>query len=230
MIDVLDKCKDIGTTSIILSSLSQCVLQLSPLKILVTSRLEQSIVSIFASRSGHLNTASQHLVLHKVELEIVEQDIKVYLISALHDIADCYGLDSSWPSEGDIQVLATLSSGLFIFAATSIKFIEDRNDSGPRGQLAHLISGKQSDVDACSSPYHYLDKLYIQVLTHAFPDITSQLSGHLKMILGSIVSLQEPLSPISLENLLSLALSTTRENLVHLRSILILPDSDTELI
>ena len=125
VIDALDKCKDNGTTSIILSSLSRHVLELSPLKIFVTSRPEQSIVSVFDSMSSHLNTASQCLVLHKVKLGIVEQDIKVYLVSALRDIVDCYGLDSSWLSEGDIQVLATLSSGLFIFAATSIKFIED---------------------------------------------------------------------------------------------------------
>ena len=160
----------------------------------------------------------------------MEQDIKVYLVSGLHHIADCYGLDSSWPSEGDIQALATLSFGLFIFAATSIKFIEDRNDSDPKGQLARLISGKHFSDDAQSSPHRHLDKLYTQVLTHAFPDITTQLSGRLKMILGTIVSLQEPLSLVSLEHLLCLAPSTARQTLVHLHSILILPDSDTEPI
>ena len=228
VIDALDECKDAGTTSIILSSLSRHVLELSPLKILVTSRPEQSIVSAFASRSGHLSTASRRLVLHKLELGIVEQDIKVYLVSGLHHIADCYGLDSSWPSERDIQALATLSFGLFIFAATSIKFIEDRNDSDPKGQLARLISGKHTDAQ--SSPHHHLDKLYTQILMRAFPNITTQLSGRLKMILGTVVSLQEPLSLVSLERLLCLAPSTPRQTLVHLHSILILPDSDTEPI
>ena len=160
----------------------------------------------------------------------MKQDIKVYLVSGLHHIADCYGLDSSWPSEGDIQALATLSSGLFIFAATSIKFIEDRNDSDPKGQLARLISGKHFSADAQSSPHHHLEKLYTQVLMRAFPDITAQLSGRLKMILGTIVSLQEPLSLVSLERLLWLAPSTARQTLVHLHSILVLPDSDTEPI
>ena len=40
VIDALDECKDTGTTSIILSSLTRHVLELSPLKILVTSRPE----------------------------------------------------------------------------------------------------------------------------------------------------------------------------------------------
>jgi hypothetical protein len=230
VIDALDECKDEGTTSIILSSLSRHVSEISPLKILVTSRPEQSITSAFSSRSGHLNAASQRLVLHELELDVVQQDIELYLSSALQDIAGRYGLDSSWPSEKDTQELVTLSSGLFIFAATSIKFIQDQNDSDPRGQLTRLLSGEILSDNAQSSPHHHLDKLYMQVLTHAFPDITIQLSGRLKMILGSIVSLQEPLSPVALEDLLSLTPSVVRQTLLHLCSILILPDSDTQLI
>jgi hypothetical protein len=223
VIDALDECKDEGTTSIILSSLSRYVSEISPLKILVTSRPEQSITSVFASRSGHLNAASQRLVLHELELGVVRQDIKLYLSSALRDIAERHRLDSSWPEEEDIQALATLSSGLFIFAATSIKFVEDRNDSDPVGQLTRLLS-----AGVQSSPYHHLDKLYMQVLTRAFPDISIQLSGRLKMILGSIVFLQEPLSPLSLENLLGLTPSAVRQTVLHLCSILRLPDSDSD--
>ncbi|KAF8809204.1 WD40 repeat-like protein [Phlegmacium glaucopus] len=215
VIDALDECKDMGTKSIILSSLSRYVSELSPLKILVTSRPEQSITSVFAHKSGHLNAASQCLDLHKLELSIVRQDIKHYLLSALQDIRECYRLDSSWPSEEDVEALATLSFGLFIFAATSIKFIEERNDSDPQGQLTRLLSRKELSANAQSSPYHHLDKLYTQVLMHAFPDIAIQLSGRLKMILGSVVSLQQPLSPVYLENLLGLTPSTIRQTLLH---------------
>ncbi|KAF8816093.1 WD40 repeat-like protein [Phlegmacium glaucopus] len=215
VIDALDECKDMGTTSIILSSLSRYVSELSPLRILVTSRPEQSITSVFAHKSGHLNAASQCLVLHKLELSVVRQDIKRYLLSALQDIRERYGLDSSWPSEEDVEALATLSFGLFIFAATSIKFIEERNDSDPQGQLTRLLSAKELNANAQSSPYHHLDKLYTQVLMHVFPDISVLLSGRLKMILGTIVSLQEPLSPVYLENLLGLTPSTIRQTLLH---------------
>jgi len=230
VIDALDECKDESTTSIILSSLSRYVSEISPLKILVTSRPEQSITSVFSSSSGDLNAASQRLVLHELELGVVQQDIKLYLLSGLQDIAERYSLDKIWPSEEDIQALATLSFGLFIFAATSIKFVEDRNDSDPRGQLIRLLSGKELSAHAQSSPHYYLDKLYMQVLTHAFPDISIQLSGRLKTILGSIVFLQEPLSLVSLENLLGLAPSAVKQTLVHLCSIMILPDNETQPI
>jgi len=232
VIDALDECKEAGstgTTSVILSSLSRYVSEVSPLKILVTSRPEQSITSAFAPRSGHLNAASQRLFLHELELGVVQEDIKHYLSSALRDIGAFYRLSYSWPSEKDIHLLATLSSGLFIFAATSIKFIKERNDSDPRGQLIRLLTGNYSSANACSSPYHHLDALYTQVLKHAFPDISTQLSGRLKMILGSIVSLQEPLSPVSLEDLLGLTPSAVQETLVHLGSILILPENDSQL-
>jgi len=230
VIDALDECKDEGTISIILSSLSRYVSEVSPLKILVTSRPEQSITSVFSSRSGHLNAASQRLVLHELDLGIVGQDIKLYLSSAFRDIAERGRLDSSWPEEDDIQALASLSSGLFIFAATSIKFVDDRNDSDPVGQLTRLLSGKDLSPSVQSSPYHHLDTLYMQVLTRAFPDISIQLSGRLKMILGSIVFLQEPLSPLSLGDLLGLTPSAVRQTVVHLSSILLLPDDDTRPI
>ena len=134
VIDALNECKEAGstgTTSIILSSLSHYVSKISPLKILVTSQPEQSITSAFTPQSGHLNAASECLFLHELKLDVVQEDIKCYLSSALQDTGAFYRLNNSWPSEKDIHLLATLSSGLFIFAATSIKFIEEQSDSDP---------------------------------------------------------------------------------------------------
>jgi hypothetical protein len=230
VIDALDECKNESTTSIILSSLSRYISEISPLKILVTSRPEQSITSVFAAHSGNLNAASRRLVLHELELGVVQQDIKLFLSSGLQDIAVRYQLDSLWPLEEDIQALANLSFGLFIFAATSIKFVEDQNDSDPQSQLTRLLSGKDLSASVQSSPHHHLDKLYMQVLTHAFPHVSIQLSGRLKTILGSIAFLQQPLSLASLSILLGLAPSAVRKTLVHLCSILILPDSNTQPI
>jgi hypothetical protein len=168
--------------------------------------------------------------LHELELGVVQQDIKLYLSSGLRDIAVRYHLNSLWPLEEDIQALANLSFGLFIFAATSIKFVDDRNESDPPSQLTRLLSRKDLSASVQSSPHHQLDKLYMQVLTHGFPHISIQLSGRLKTILGSIAFLQEPLSLASLSNLLGLATSAVRKTVVHLCSILLLPDSDTQPI
>src|SRR6266478_9222170 len=79
VLDALDECKDDNFTSVILSSLSRYVNELSPIKILVTSRPEQNITTAFKSQI--LGRASQILVLHEVELAAVQHDIEHYLAS-----------------------------------------------------------------------------------------------------------------------------------------------------
>jgi hypothetical protein len=74
VLDALDECKDSGATSIILSALSRHVVGLLPLKILVTSRPEQNITMAFKSRP--LGPAAQRLILHKIELGVVQHDIE----------------------------------------------------------------------------------------------------------------------------------------------------------
>jgi hypothetical protein len=185
VLDALDECKDDGTTSIILSSLSHYVAELSPLNFLVTSRPERNITQPF---SKELSPATQMLVLHKVELRVVQNDIERYLTVNLAPVRDSYRLDSLWPSAEDIQSLAILSVGLFIFAATSVKFIEGRNNCNPIGQLADLLRNAAEVARHSSSLYRHLDGLlYSEVLTHAFPDISPRLAVLLKMVLGTIV-------------------------------------------
>jgi len=192
VLDALDECKDNGTTSIILSSLSRCVAELSPLNILVTSRPERNIRKPF--KGSQLSPATQRLILHEMAPGVVQNDIERFLVSSLALIGESYDLQSVWPSNEAVHTLAQLSSGLFIFAATSVKFIDDRNYSDPRGQLADLISNAATVAEIPSSPHYHLDLLYMQVLMHAFPNISSLLAGRLKMVLGTIVLLQDPLS------------------------------------
>ena len=185
VIDALDECKDDWATSLVLDSLSRHVDQLSSLKILITSRPERNITAGF--ESNPLNAATQRFVLHEVQLGIVQNDIKHYLAAELATIRKFYHLQDSWPSMTDIEALSRLSSGLFIFAATSVKFIGDGNYGDPAGQLTKLLHGTTAMEG--SSPHRHLDQLYMQVLDHAYPDISLDLAGRLKLVMGSIVLL-----------------------------------------
>jgi hypothetical protein len=209
VLDALDECKDNGATSIILSSLSRHVAELSPLKMFVTSRPEQHIGEAF--KSSQLSAVTRRFILHEIELGVVQNDIAQYLTSNLVRIRDSYKLQSSWPSNRDIEALAHLCSGLFIFAATSIKFINDRNYCDPAVQLADLLQNTAAVAESSSSPQHHLDQLYEQVLIHAFPGISSRLAGRLKMVLGTIVLLRDPLSSLALEALLKLEQSAVQK-------------------
>ena len=228
VLDALDECKDDGFTSIIMSSLSRYITELSPIKFLVTSRPEQNITTAFKSQI--LGRASHRLVLHEVELGAVQHDIELYLTSKLSMIRESYGLERSWPSETDVRNLARLSNGLFIFASTSVNFIQDRNDSSPRNQLAALLHNSVTVTESSSSPHRHLDRLYRQVLDHAFPKISPGLLHRLKIVLGTILFLKNPLSPLALELLLHLRQNTVRETLVHLQSVIIVPQNDAQII
>ncbi|KAJ7145668.1 hypothetical protein C8R44DRAFT_845105 [Mycena epipterygia] len=227
VLDALDECKDTQTTSTILSALSLHIAELSPVKFFITSRPEHHIRMGFRSPSLHPST--QQLVLHQVELGVVEQDIEHYLSSRLSLTKSLYEIKDSWPSPEDVHTLVRLSAGLFIFAATSIKFIEDAAYCNPRDQLARLVDDTDNVVEK-SSPSGRLDRLYHDVLTLAFPDISSRLLCVLKTVLGSIIHIRDPLSVPDIENLLGLAPGQVRETLGHLHSVVIVPDDNIQVI
>jgi NACHT domain len=233
VIDALDECKDDRTTSLVLASLSRHVDLLSLLKIIITSRPERNITAGFESNA--LNAATRRFVLHEVRLGVVQNDIKKYLATELATVRKFYHLQGSWPSMTDIEALSYLSSGLFIFAATSVKFIGDANYNDPAGQLATLLEG--TTVMEGSSPHRHLDELYMQVLNQAYPDISLDLAGRLKLVLGSIILLQDPLSARDLERLLNMNSENMESNygpvqttLIRVHSVIILPEDDTQVI
>ena len=228
IINALDECKDSGTTSEILAILALYVKEISQIHLLLTSRPEKKITSQF--KSSTLEMETREFVLHEVQLGVVQNDIENFVTANLAKTRKTYDLEESWPSETDIQTLSRLSSGLFIFAATCIKFIEDQNNDDPKGQLNQLLGGAY--VDDVSSPHHRLDELYTQVLDTAYPRISPKLAGRLKMILGSIVHLQDPLSVRNLEDLLGVDRNyiKVRTTLIGLHSVVLVPKDDTHVI
>jgi hypothetical protein len=200
VVDALDECRDSGTSSTILSALERYVPQLAPLKFLVTSRPEIHITTAFRDRD--LAPATSRLILHEVHLDAVQGDITSYLSSKLELTRRVYDIRPGWPATEDVRELARLSHGLFIFAATSVKFIGDQNYCDPQGQLADLLNPLPENDD--ESPHVHLHRLYAQVLDGAFPNISSRLSNRFQEIVGSIVLIREPLPPFALALLLEL--------------------------
>lgn len=224
VIDALDECQDGGATSVILSSLAPYVADLFPLKFLITSRPEPHIVDAF--RVTNLDQVTQRYILHHVEPKVVESDIQVYLHSSLQKTKELYQLDDYWPAAQDVSALVKLSSGLFIFAATAAKYIQDRQYNDPQRQLQGLLKA-MTDTDSSSGTL--LDELYLQILNNAFPSISSDFASRLKVVLGSIVLLFQPLSSLSLQQLLGVAIpvSTT---LQHLQSVVVYPHDENDPI
>ncbi|KAF7985636.1 hypothetical protein HWV62_2145 [Athelia sp. TMB] len=234
VIDALDECKDDSTTSVILAAFSRYVEKLSPLKIFLTSRPEHNINLGF--EQGELQAATRRLGLHEIELPVVEADINTYLAHQLEVVRMHYKIGGLWPSAAQLNLLSKLSCGLFIFAATSIKFIQDRHHDDPRGQLEKILSNAHPIEEGLSNPRHRLDQLYLQVLTNSHSDISSALAERLRIIFGTIVLLQDPLSPQSIQHLLNGTLRNMfethpiRQTLIRLHSIIIVPANDGDII
>jgi hypothetical protein len=132
VIDALDKCKDENATSTILTALTIFSGRYSPIKFFITSRPVANIMRGFHHTS--LVKDTNVLVLHSIPLDILQKDICVYFEDRLTDIARSFDLES-WPSSEGLARLVELSRGLFIFAATVAKFVEDKNVSNPKWQL-----------------------------------------------------------------------------------------------
>jgi hypothetical protein len=162
IIDALDECKEQNATSTILSALSIFTARppLSPIKFLITSRPVPVIKRGFHITGLMKNTKA--LVLHNILLDISQKDIRIYLTERLSVIARYFDL-KSWPSSEALEQLVNKSSRLFIFAATTVNFIEDPNASSPIHQLQIMLTTEYI-TSTGTSPYHHLDTLYLAVL------------------------------------------------------------------
>jgi hypothetical protein len=217
VIDALDECHDDNATSIILSSLSLHIANLLPLQFLITSRPDQKVTTAFGIQD--LASTTQPLALHEVKLDVVERDIQHYLELELFHVWDQNGLKESPPSPANIETLTKMSSGLFIFAATAVKFIASGD---PIDQLANLL---KRVMLTDSAPLQHLDELYLQVLNNAFP-YPKQFT-QLKQILGTVALLQDPLSANQLEDLLN---CNVQSILKRIQSVVIVPKNDNDVI
>jgi NACHT domain len=128
ILDALDECDEGGAIEI-LRLLFLLVTRIPFLRILITSRPEPHISSVFDEALNHTKT-----VLHDIETSVIQQDIRFYLNTELTKIPHKLRLhlDANWASEGEINVLVEKSGKLFIYAATSIRFIGDSRVRNPR--------------------------------------------------------------------------------------------------
>jgi len=231
IIDALDECKDEEPASAILSILSQYVDQIPNVKFFITGRPEPRIRTGF--RLAALRPITEVFKLHDVECSSVDMDIKLFFRTYLAEIAKnrSYGdLTEEWPSPSDINTLCEKAAGLFIYAATVVKFVASQHHK-PSKRLALLISTPQNTTHEGESG---IDPLYTQVLTQAFCDtnLDQEVYHCLRSAVGGMFLAFNPLSMKSLSDLLS-GFDTPSDISTALRplhSLLLVPDSIEEPI
>ncbi|KAJ7593665.1 hypothetical protein C8J56DRAFT_1043464 [Mycena floridula] len=174
-------------------------------RILFTSRPEADITEMF-----DLVTSMSHMALQDFP---AIQDVENYLLPEFRKIAQRRKLGADWPGPGIVTLLAEKSEGIFAYASTLVRFIDDKYGD-PRGNLE---SAKQM--------HKGLDSLYKQVLE----DAKSYLNFGL--VTGGIALLREtfPIYDIAL----FLHLESVEDVHLALRgclSVMILPTSSADHI
>ncbi|KAJ7436929.1 hypothetical protein FB451DRAFT_186093 [Mycena latifolia] len=219
LIDGLDECKGHDVQQETLHLLASAVSKCPTLKILIASRPEPQISQVFKEPGM---TGLHHLL----DIQPSFMDIRNYLLSEFNRIHHEHdetmaSVPTPWPTRDILEDLVDKSSGYFIYAATIIKFIDDR-DFRPTQRLAAVVENLPTK---CGTPFHALDELYSQILCDA--PFQSRLLDILCVIThGSRLEL----SAENIEKLLDLDPGDVKLTLRRLHSLLLVPQDETHSI
>jgi hypothetical protein len=198
ILDALDECDKVNDVEggELLSALFDC-LGVVPLtvKILVTSRDELSIRSIFDAERPRL--PARTLALHsEIEKHVVNADISRYLAHELGPIGKAKG-DMSWPPPEVIEQLVCRAGTLFIYAATVVNYVRAGSKYSSFDKLPKLLD-QVLDGDLRGGRMRWpVDQLYLQILmniTLCDGYYTEEQRVEVLETVASLVLLQEPLS------------------------------------
>ncbi|CAG8881375.1 unnamed protein product [Penicillium salamii] len=223
VVDALDECEHDNDIRVILQSLPR--LQESKffkIRIFLTSRPELPI------RLGFLNISSydyQDLVLHEIPEEITARDICLFLNHRFSKIRKERSLPFNWPGDANTQALIRLSTPSFIFAATVCRVFEDPQWD-PEDSLTEILNNRNEQSQ--------LDGTYLPVLSRLLHNQSekqkAQLIQEFREVVGTIITLECPLSIVSLSKLTGLSERRIGLRLDSLHSVVLIPEDKTMVV
>ena len=219
VIDALDECEDEESASAILSVLGRLAPEIPTVKFFLTGRPESRISEGF--RLPLLARMTDMFVLHKVEPDQVDNDIRLFFKASFSELAGRRGGLDNWPTEDQLDRLCGRAAGLFVYAAATVKFI-DTNKRDPRKQLGLLLRS-QKIGDHEGKP---LDSLYTSILRNAFGDDRPEDDTKTRSILGAVVLAANPLSPSTIATILGFDAEDVPLFLSSVNSLLLEADVD----
>lgn len=226
VIDALDECDNEHDIMTILQLFGEAQSTCIRLRFLLTSRPEASIRRVFHKLQEH---RYRDFALHEIASE-TSQDLAIFFTEKLAEIAETHDLDDNWPGSTIIQKLVDSAGGLFIWAATACRFIDNgKQFAGDR--LSTLLQSKsRGNETQQDEPQKHLDKIYDTVFTHSISSNYNEVERSvayslLRYVLGTVNVLFSQLSTNSIAILLSISKSDIERILKNLQAILILPEN-----
>ena len=217
VIDALDECEDEESASAILSVLGRLVSEIPKVKFFLTGLPESRISEGF--RLPLLVEMTDTFILHEVEPNQVDNDIRLFFKTSFSELAGRRrGLDN-WPTEEQLDQLCRRAEGLFVYAAATVKFI-DNNKRDPKKQLDLLLQSQKIGGHEGRA----LDSLYTSILREAFGDDKPGDDAKTRSVLGAVVLAANPLSPSAIAMLLGFDTEDVSLLLSSVSSVLILQE------
>ncbi|KAL9049231.1 MAG: hypothetical protein Q9162_007326 [Coniocarpon cinnabarinum] len=217
-LDELDSDLDIGTVLRLIRRLGQVTSNLH-LRVFVTSRPEVPL------RSGFLDMIKgihRDIILHEVAPPLIEHDIALFMEHEFASIRNSrivpgLSLSEDWPGQEAIRALVQQAVPLFIFAATTCRFIGDPRGN-PKSRLKRMLNQQNHSFGS------QLDRTYQPVLEQLLADQgqegeEGEIEQHMELI-GSVVLLADPLSAKSISTLLQADYEDVCTRLSWLHSVL----------
>jgi len=226
VVDALDECNDERHIRNILQLLAEVLLlKTVRLRVFLASRPEVPIRHGFDKMP---KAERQDFVLHNISPAAVDRDISTFLEHNLSDIRQEYYLEPGWPGEQAIRRLVKNAGGLFIWAATTCRFIREGKGFAPK-RLNTILEGSSTSA---TTPEKHLNKIYVTVLKQSISlDYTDEEKKEsyrmLRHILGCVVVLLSPLSAKSLNRLLDVTKQDMDQTIDGLHAILDIPKDPT---
>ncbi|KAH7153729.1 hypothetical protein DER46DRAFT_536377, partial [Fusarium sp. MPI-SDFR-AT-0072] len=225
VIDALDECergeqdRNVQLLFKLFSRLS--LLQLSFLRVFITCRPEPS------ARLGfkHIQGTYENLVLQNMSESVVSRDISTFLRHNLDETRTRFNdsmqegvrLSTDWPGEAVIQSLTRMATPLFIIADTFCRFI---NDGSPRDQLETVLKHAGESYD---SKFHITYSTVLKQQLTNEPTRDKKVIDEFRLVIGTIVTVANPLSVYALTKMLNLSIDTVAIRLNALHSVLNVP-------
>ena len=225
IVDALDKCKDEEPVSVILSILEQFLSVIPKVKFLIISRPEPRIREAF--RLPSMVDATEVFVLHEVESNHVDDDIRLFFKHRFSDIVRRRrGLDD-WPTKQQLGLLSKRAAGLFVYAIATVKFV-DKPSGNRRKQLDLLLQSPESSIHEARTKFKAdttLDSLYTSILQGAFGDEDDPNNDpKVRSVLSAMILATNPLSPSTIATLLGFDIEDVFPLLSSAQSLLILQE------
>ena len=203
VIDALDECKDEEPSSAILSVLGRFVDQIPDVKFFITGRPEPRIKSGF--RLPLLVDSTDVFVLHDVDPPLINNDIRLFLKHELSELAQRRQV-KGWPSDKDIDILCDRAAGLFVYAVSTVKFLDAKNRL-PKQRLEVILNLPECTVPEGKTRFDSkttLDSLYTSILEMAFEEEDGEVDVKVRSTVGTVFLVVNPLIPSGIAELIGL--------------------------